>query len=162
MAGKVNPIPEGYHTLTPHLVVRDAGRAIEFYKKAFAAEECYRMPSPDGKVMHAQLKIGNSILMLAEECPEMGGRSPKALGGSPVALHIYTGDVDAAMKKAVAAGATVTMPVQDMFWGDRYGRLTDPFGHSWSIATHKENLSPEEIRKRASSMMCGASTKGSA
>jgi len=155
MAGKVNPIPEGFHTLTPHLVVRDAGRAIDFYKKAFSAEEDYRMPGPEGKVMHAQLKIGNSLLMLCEEFPNMGAKSPQALGGSPISLHIYTQDADAAIAKAASAGATVTMAAQDMFWGDRYGRVKDPFGHEWSIATRKENLTPQQIRERAATAMPG-------
>ena len=155
MAAKVNPIPEGYHTVTPHLVVRDASQAIEFYKKAFAAEEDYRMPGPQGKVMHAQLKIGDSVLMLCDEFPNMGAKSPLALGGSPVTLHVYTKDADAAIAKAADAGATVTMPAEDTFWGDRYGRVKDPFGHEWSIATRKENPTPEEIRQRAAASMSG-------
>ncbi|MFQ5807858.1 MAG: VOC family protein [Phycisphaerae bacterium] len=141
MAEKVKPIPEGFHTLTPHIVVRDGSRAIDLYKKAFGAEEVARMPSPDGKIMHAELKIGDSIMMLCDEFPDMGVRSPQASAGSPVTLHIYTADVDAAIEKAVAAGATVTLPAQDMFWGDRYGKLKDAFGHSWSVATHKRKTS---------------------
>ena len=143
------PIPDGFHTLTPHLVVKGASKAIEFYKKAFGAEEMFRLPAPDGNIIHADLKIGDSHLFLVEEMPAMESRGPELIGGSPVTIHIYVKDVDAAFKKAVAAGATVRMPLADMFWGDRYGVLTDPFGHSWSLATHKEDLSPTEIGKRA-------------
>lgn len=150
MSNRVKPIPSGYHTLTPHLVVKGAGQAIEFYKKAFGAEEIARMPSPDGKsLLHAELKIGDSRIMLADEFPEMGCRGPQGTDGTPVTIHMYVEDVDAAFGKAVAAGAQVRMPLADMFWGDRYGVLTDPFGHSWSLATHKMDLTPEEIRKHA-------------
>jgi uncharacterized glyoxalase superfamily protein PhnB len=149
MTTQAKPIPEGFHTLTPHIVVRDGSGAIEFYRKAFAAEELMRMPGPGGKLMHAELKIGDSIVMLCDEFPEMGALSPQALDGSPVTLHVYTRDADAAIEKAVSAGATVTMPAQDTFWGDRYGKVQDPFGHHWSIATHQEDLTPEEIGKRA-------------
>ncbi len=150
MAAAAEPIPEGFRTVTPHLVIRNAAEAIEFYKKAFGAEELCRMPSPDGKtVMHAEIKIGDSVLMLCDEFPQMGAQSPQALGGSPVTVHLYVADVDQAYKRAVDAGATAAMPVQDMFWGDRYGKLTDPFGHHWSIATHTEDLAPEDIGKRA-------------
>jgi uncharacterized glyoxalase superfamily protein PhnB len=150
MAGTSKPIPEGFHTLTPHLVVRNAAQAIEFYKRAFGAEvRGVSHHSPDGKITHAELKIGDSILMLADEFPEANCLSPQALGGSPITLHIYVEDVDTAFSRAVAAGATVTMPLADQFWGDRYGQLVDPFGHRWSLATHKQDLTHEEIRKAA-------------
>jgi len=138
------PIPDGYHTLTPYMTVRDAARAIEFYKQAFGATEKGVMKGPDGKVMHAELKIGDSIVMLADEFPQFGSVAPPS-SGSGTGLHIYTEDVDSAFDRAVTAGATVEMPVMDMFWGDRYGKLVDPFGHKWSIATHKKDMSPEEI-----------------
>ncbi|MGA8430171.1 MAG: VOC family protein [Candidatus Sulfotelmatobacter sp.] len=141
----VKPIPEGYHTLTPYLTVRDAPRAIEFYKQAFGAKERGVMKGPDGKVMHAELMIGDSIIMLADEFPQMGVVSPEAIGGSASGLHIYVEDVDSAFDRAVKAGGITEMPVMDMFWGDRYGKLKDPFGHKWSIATHKADLSGEEI-----------------
>ena len=147
MSTNAKAIPEGFHTLTPYLVVRDAPKAIEFYKKAFGAEVRGVHHAPDGKVMNADLKIGDSILMLCEEFPAMKVLSPESRGGSSVTIHIYTPDVDAAFNKAVCAGATVAMPVMDMFWGDRYGQLVDPFGHSWSVATHKQDLTPEEIEK---------------
>jgi len=149
MAGKVKAIPDGFHTLSPHIVVRDAGKAIEFYKKAFGAEEVCRMAGPDGKsVMHAELKIGNSMFMLCEEFPEMC-RSPQSIGGSPVTLHLYVEDADAVYQRAVKAGATATMPLADQFWGDRYGKLKDPYGHEWSVATHVKDVSPEECAKAA-------------
>lgn len=156
---KVKPIPEGYHTITPHIVVRDAAKAIEFYKRAFGAEEVMRLPGPDGHgIMHAELKIGDSFIMLGEESPDMGGecRSPESLGGSAVTLNLYVKDVDAAFERAVSAGAQVKMPLADMFWGDRYGALVDPFGHKWSLATHIEDVSPEEIRKRAEAFFAQA------
>jgi uncharacterized glyoxalase superfamily protein PhnB len=145
------PVPEGFHTITPHLVIRGAGQAIEFYKKAFGAEVGCQMLGPDGQlVMHAELKIGDSVLMLCDEFPQMQRYvSPTQLGGTTIAMHIYTEDVDKAFERAVAAGATASMPVMDTFWGDRYGRVTDPFGHEWSMATHKEDLTPEEIQKGA-------------
>jgi len=142
----VKPIPDDMHSLTPHLVCNGAADAIEFYKRAFDAVEKGRMPGPDGRLMHAQIRIGDSVLMLVDEWPEMGSVGPKALKGSPVTIHLYVTDVDATVTQAVAAGAKVTMPVDDMFWGDRYGRLEDPFGHQWSVATHKRDLSPEEIK----------------
>jgi PhnB protein len=142
----VKPIPDGMHSLTPHLVCHGAADAIEFYKKAFGAVEMGRVPGPDGRLMHAQVRIGDSALMLVDEWPEMGSVGPKDLKGSPVTIHLYVTDVDATVAQAVAAGAKVTMPVDDMFWGDRYGRLEDPFGHQWSVATHKRDLSPEEIK----------------
>ena len=153
MAKAKQPIPDGFHTVTPHLIMKDAAGAIEFYKNAFGAEETSRMPGPDGKVMHAELKIGNSMLMIADEFPDMGSSGPKSIGGSPVTLHIYVDDVDALFDRAVKAGGKVTMPLADMFWGDRYGRLEDPFGHQWSIGTHTEDLTPEEIGQRAAKAM---------
>ena len=157
MNSQIKPIPEGFHTLTPHLVVKGAGPAIEFYKKAFGAEELGRLNATDGQsVMHADLKIGDSHVFLVDEFPEMGCRGPESIGGTPVTIHMYVDDVDAAFGKAVAAGATVQMPLADMFWGDRYGVLTDPFGHSWSMASHKEDLTPEEIGKRAQAGCVGA------
>ena len=152
----VKPIPEGHHTLTPHLIVKGAGDAIEFYKKAFNAEELMCMRGPDGNsVMHGEIKIGDSIVYLADEYPQYGCVGPAALGGSPVTLHLYVKDVDAAFDRAVKAGATVKMPVADMFWGDRYGQVTDPFGHVWSMATHIEDLTPEECTKRGAAAMSG-------
>ena len=143
----VPAIPKGYHTITPFMTVRDAARAIEFYKQAFGAKERGVMKEPEGKVMHAELVIGDSIIMLADEFPEFGSLSPQSIGGSGTGLHIYIEDVDSAFDRAVKAGATVEMPVADMFWGDRYGKLRDPFGHKWSIGTHKADLSMEEMKK---------------
>jgi len=143
----VKPIPDGMHTITPHLVCDGAAAAIEFYKNAFGAVELARMPGPGGKLMHAAVRIGDSPLMLVDEFPDYGVVSPKKLGGSPVTIHLYVADVDSFFARAVAAGAAVKMPVQDMFWGDRYGQLTDPFGHIWSVATHIRDMSPEDIAK---------------
>lgn len=145
MSDKVQPIPEGYRTLTPHIVVRGAADAIAFYKKAFGAEELFSMPGPDGKIMHAEVKVGDSILMLAEEFPDWGSNGPLAIGGTPVTLHLYVEDCDAAFNRAVEAGATVKMAPNDAFWGDRYAQVTDPFGHSWSVATHVKDVTPEEM-----------------
>ena len=145
MTAKVDAIPEGMHTVTPHLVCEGAAAAIEFYKKAFGAVETARMPGPNGKLMHAAVRIGDSTVMLADDFPEYGGLGPKALKGSPVTLHVYVTDADATFAQAVAAGATVKMPMADMFWGDRYGQVTDPFGHHWSIATHVKDMTPEEM-----------------
>ena len=145
---KVNPIPEGYGTITPGITVRDAGRAIDFYKNAFGAVERMRMPGPDGKgIMHAELKIGTSLLMLNDENPAMNVFAPEHYKGSPCGFYLYVQDADAAYKKALAAGAKEVMPVADMFWGDRMGAVTDPFGHKWNIATHTRDLSPEEMKK---------------
>ena len=149
MTSRVKPIPEGYHTATPYLIIKDAARAIEFYKKAFGATELMRMAQPDGRIGHAEIRIGDSPIMLADEFPEMGHRSPQSLGGSPVSILLYVEDVDALFNQAVSAGAKVQKPVQDQFYGDRIGGVTDPFGHVWYIATHKEEVSPEEMRKRA-------------
>jgi PhnB protein len=143
----VKPIPDGYHTITPFLTVRDAARAIEFYEKAFGAKSRGVMKGPDGKVMHAELQIGDSIIMLSDEFPDFGALSPQSLKGSPAGLHIYVEDVDAAFDRAVEAGAKVDTPVMDQFWGDRYGRLTDPYGHKWSIATHVKDLSMDEMKR---------------
>jgi uncharacterized glyoxalase superfamily protein PhnB len=145
MNAQVEPIPKDMHSVTPHLVCEGAADAIEFYKKAFHAVEMMRLPGPNGKVMHAGLRIGDSTIMLADDFPEYGGLGPKALKGSPVTLHLYVTDVDAAFQQALAAGATVRMPVADMFWGDRYGQVTDPFGHHWSIATHIRDVAPDEM-----------------
>jgi PhnB protein len=149
MTKATNAIPSGMHTLTPHIAIKNAAEAIEFYKKAFGAQEIRRMKFEDGKIMHASLKIGDSVLFLADECPEKGwSKSPLALGGTPVSLHLYVENVDESYSRAIKAGATEKMPVTDMFWGDRYGQLTDPYGHVWSIATHKEDLTEEEQMKR--------------
>jgi uncharacterized glyoxalase superfamily protein PhnB len=149
---KVRPIPEGYHSLSPHIVVKGGAEAIEFYKKAFGAVELRRSAMPDGKVMHADLKIGDSHLLLVDEMPNMHCFAPKAPGASGCTLHLFVEDVDAVFNRAVSLGAKAAMPVGDQFWGDRYGKLVDPFGHEWSIATHKEDLTPDEVKKRADAM----------
>ena len=148
----VNPIPEGMHTVTPHLICAGAGDAIDFYKKAFGATETSRMPGPGGKLIHASIRIGDSAVMLVDEMPEWGSLGPKALNGSPVVIHLYVDDVDAFAARAVAAGAKVTMPVADMFWGDRYGQLEDPFGHRWSVATHVRDVSPADMQQAMQKM----------
>jgi PhnB protein len=152
MAAKVQAIPAGFHTLTPHLTVRNAAEALEFYKKALGAEVLHVAHMPDGKVMHASLRIGDSMLMLNDEFPEYGSLSPLSHGGSGVTIHIYTEDVDAAYNRAVKAGAQVKMPLQDQFWGDRYGMLADPYGHQWSLATRVKDLSPEEMQRAQEAM----------
>ncbi len=144
----VKPIPEGYHTVTPYLIVKDAARAIDFYKKAFGASELLRLDCGGGKLAHAEIKIDDSPIMLADEAPEMGFRGPQSIGGSPVCILLYVDDVDALTRQAIAAGAKVVRPVQDQFYGDRAGTLEDPFGHVWTIATHKEDVSPQEVHKR--------------
>jgi PhnB protein len=150
MATSVKPIPEGFHTVTPSLVVRDGAKAIEFYKKALGAEERMRMAGPDGKIMHAELKIGDSIIFLMEEMPNPGNvKSPQTLGGSTGSLSIYVPNVDEVFSRAIAAGGKETMPVADQFWGDRWGNFVDPFGYSWGVATHKEDLSEQEVGQRA-------------
>jgi len=149
---KVKPIPEGYHTATPYLIIKNAAGAIEFYKKAFGAKELMRMADPDGKVMHAEIKIGDSPIMISDEMPERGVRGPQSLGGTSGSIFLYVEDVDALARQAIGAGAKELMPVQDQFWGDRYGKLVDPFGHVWDVATHKEDLTPEEMRKRAAEL----------
>jgi PhnB protein len=149
----VKPIPDGHHTVTPYLIVQGAAKALEFYKKAFGATETCRMPGPGGKVMHAEIKIGDSPVMLADEFPEMDARGPQALGGTPVGLCIYVENVDALFDRAVTAGAKVLRPVVDQFYGDRSGTVADPFGHKWTIATHKEDVSPEEMKRRMEAAM---------
>src|SRR5258706_12002885 len=144
--------PQGMHSVTPHLVCAGAAKAIEFYKKAFGAVEEGRMPGNDGKLMHAMIRIGDSPIMLADEFPEWGSLGPKALKGSPVTIHLYVEDVDAFAKRAVEAGAKITMPVADQFWGDRYGKLEDPFGHHWSVGTHVRDVSPEEMQRAMKEM----------
>ena len=153
----VKPIPDGYHA-TPYLAVDDAAKAIEYYKKAFGANERVRMNTPDGKIGHAELEIGDSLIMLADPFPQATTRSPKELGGTSASVFMYVDDVDAVVKRAVDQGATVTMEVADQFWGDRFGSVTDPFGHSWSIATHVEDVSPEEVAERAKEAMAAMSS----
>lgn len=145
---KVDPIPQGYRSVTPYLFIKGAANAIDYYKKVFGATERMRMPGSNGRVMHAELQIGDSIVMLADEHPEMGARSPQTVGGASSSLHVYVQDVDAVAKKAVDAGAQLARPVQDQFYGDRSGTIVDPFGHIWSIATHIEDVAPEEMQKR--------------
>ncbi|HEX6985555.1 MAG TPA: VOC family protein [Planctomycetaceae bacterium] len=152
------PIPDGYHSVTPYLICRNAAAAIEFYKKAFGATELVRLPGPGGSVMHAEVKIGDSPVMLADENPGWGAKSPESYGGSPASLMIYVDDCDAVFDRAVAAGATVKRPVADQFYGDRCGTLVDPFGHTWSIATHVEDVSPEEINRRFEAWMASQGT----
>jgi PhnB protein len=150
MTTKVKHIPKGYYTATPYLIIKGAADAIDFYKKVFGATELMRMPHPDGRIGHAEIKIGNSPIMLADEFPDMGFRSPQALGGTPVSILIYVKDVDAVAGRAVASGAKVIKPVQNQFYGDRSGTFADPFGHVWTIATHIEDVPPEEMERRAS------------
>jgi PhnB protein len=147
------PIPEGYSTISPYLAVDDAAEAIAYYKKAFGAEETVRMDAPDGKIGHAELKIGDSHVMLSDPFPQASTTPPKELGGTSASIFMYVDDVDAVVQKAVDAGATVTMEVEDQFWGDRFGSITDPFGHIWSIATHVEDLTPQEIEERGKAAM---------
>ena len=149
----VKPIPEGYHTATPYLVVKGAAKALDFYKQAFGAKEILRFPGPDGKIGHAEIKIGDSHIMLADEFPEMDARSPETIGGSPVGIMLYVEDVDSRFRQAVAAGGKVVKPLQDQFYGDRSGTITDPFGHKWTIATHKEDVSSAEMQKRMEALM---------
>jgi PhnB protein len=152
---RVKPIPTGYHTVTAYLTVRDAPRALDFYKGAFGAVETVRMPGPDGKsVMHAEMKIGNSMIMLSDEFPGMSTcKSPQSLGGTTVGLFLYVRDVDSAFKRATAAGCKVIKAPEDMFWGDRFGSVMDPFGNQWSMATHKEDVAPKEMARRAQAAM---------
>jgi uncharacterized glyoxalase superfamily protein PhnB len=157
MSKKIKPIPEGMHTVTPHLVCAGAAQAIEFYKKAFGATDEGRLPGPDGRIMHAQIRINGSAVMLVDEMPEWGSLGPKALKGSPVTIHLYVDNVDTVVDRAVKAGAKVTMPVADMFWGDRYGQLEDPFGHHWSVATHKRDVSADEMQAAMRKMSAPAS-----
>ena len=149
----VQAIPAGYAGVTPYLIVRDAARAIDFYKKAFGATEVMRFPAPGGKIGHAEIKIGDGIVMLADESPEMGHNGPQSLGGTPITLLFYVPDVDAQFAKALAAGGTVKHPIKDQFYGDRSGTLTDPAGHIWTIATHTEDVAPDEMDRRLKAMM---------
>lgn len=153
---KVNPIPEGYHSVTPYLSIKGAAKAIDYYKEVFGATELFRMGAPDGKIGHAEIKIGNSPIMLADEFPEMEFVSPQTLGGSPIGLMIYVDDVDTMFNKAIGAGATEVKPLQDQFYGDRSGTLKDPFGHVWTVATHVEDVAPEELQKRAAAAHGGS------
>lgn len=148
----VKPIPEGYHTATPYLIVDGAANALDFYAKAFGAKEMFRMPGPDGKIGHSEFKIGDSIFMMADEHPQMGARGPKAYGGSPISIMLYVEDVDIVFNRAIAAGASVERPVEDKFYGDRAGGLYDPFGHRWYIATHKEDVAPSELQRRMAAL----------
>jgi PhnB protein len=152
MTATTKPIPDGYHTATPYLVIKDAAKAIDFYKEAFGASESMRLASPDNKIMHAEIKIGDSPIMLCDECPDWNALSPQTIGGTAVSIMLYITDVDSVVNRAVAAGARLLMPVADQFWGDRMGTVADPFGHKWSIATHIEDVSPEEIEKRAKAL----------
>ena len=148
MPSQVKPIPQGFHTATPYLTLNDAARAIDFYKRAFGAQEVMRMNGPGGKIGHAEIKIGDSIIMLANEMPGSGSRSPQSLSGTTAGIFLYVENADAVFNQAVSAGAKVEAPLADMFWGDRFGSLKDPFGHSWSVATHKEDVAPAEMSKR--------------
>jgi PhnB protein len=152
------PIPEGYHTLTPYLAVDNATEAIEFYKHAFGAKERMRMPGPEGTIGHAEIEVGDSLVMLSDPFPQSSVRPPKELGGTSASVFMYVEDVDAVVRQAVDAGATVTMEVSDQFWGDRFGSVSDPFGHTWSIATHVEDLTPEEVAERGKAAMAAMST----
>jgi PhnB protein len=149
---KAKPVPEGYHTATPYLIVDGAATALDFYKRVFGATERMRMPGPGGKVGHAEINIGDSVIMLADEHPEMGARGPRAYGGAAVSLHLYVPDVDATVKKAVVAGATLLRPVEDKFYGDRMGTIEDPFGHHWHVSTHQEDVPPDEMARRAATL----------
>ncbi len=152
MSNDVKPIPEGYHTVTPYLTIRDAAAALDFYKRAFGADEMFRVADPQGKVGHAEIRIGDSAIMMSDEFPDMGAQSPDALGGSPVMIHLYVENVDALVERAVQAGAKLERPVADQFYGDRGGLVVDPFGHKWWIATHVEEVPPDELKKRAAAM----------
>lgn len=152
MANPVKPIPDGYSAVTPYLIVSGAAGAIEFYKQVFGATEVMRMPTPDGKVAHAEIRIGGSMIMLADENPQWNARGPATIGGSPVSIMLYVDDVDAVVKRAVEAGAKVTREVADQFYGDRAGGISDPYGHQWHIATHIEDVPPDEMKRRAQKM----------
>jgi len=156
MAGKVKPIPDGYNAVTPYLIVDGATAAIEFYKKTFGAKEVMRMPAPGGRIGHAEVTIGDSHVMLADENPDMNARSPKSVGGSPISLLLYVDDVDKTVERAIAAGAKLKRPVADQFYGDRTGGIEDPFGHQWYVATHIEDVSPEEMQKRSRELAAAA------
>src|SRR5688572_9206882 len=154
----VKPIPEGYHTVTPALSIERCSEAIEFYKRAFGAQERYRMPGPEGTIAHAELQIGDSVVMLSDPFPQAGARPPSELGGTSVGIFMYVEDVDAAFQQAVDAGAEVAMPVEDQFWGDRFGSLRDPYGHQWSLASHVEDVPPEEMERRSREAMAAFSS----
>jgi len=156
MPSKVKPIPDGHHTVAPYLAIKNAVSALEFYKKAFGATETYKLIIPDGRLGHAEIRLGDSLIMLSDEFPEFGGKAPEALGGSPVSIHLYVEDVDAFVKRAVAEGARVLKPVADQFYGDRSGQLEDPYGHLWWVATHKEDVAPEEMQKRVRALFAQA------
>ena len=149
------PIPAGYRTVTPYLTIKHAAKALEFYKRAFGASETFRVMMPDGRLGHAEVRLGDSLVMLSDEFPEFGGKAPDTLGGSPVSIHLYVEDVDAFFKRALAAGAKERKPVMDQFYGDRSGQLEDPFGHLWWVATHKEDIAPEELQRRVQEMCAG-------
>lgn len=149
----INPIPRGYHSLTPYLFIKGAAGAIDFYKTVFGATERMRMPGPDGRIMHAELQIGDSIVMLSDENPQMGALSPQSIGGTACGLNVYLADVDAATRKALELGAKLVRPVRDQFYGDRSGSIIDPFGHLWSVATHIEDVAPEEMQRRMAAAM---------
>jgi PhnB protein len=151
-SGKVKPTPAGYHTVTPYLIIDGAARALDYYERVFGATERMRMPGPDGKVGHAEVTVGDSMIMLADEHLETGARSPRAFGGAAVSIMLYVDDVDATVKAAVAEGAKVLQPVEDKFYGDRMGTIEDPFGHHWHIGTHKEDVPPDELKRRAAAM----------
>lgn len=158
MSDQVKAIPEGYHTVTPYLIFQDAAKAIDFYQQAFGAVELFRMATPDGKVGHAEIKIGSSPIMLGDEHPQMGYHSVQHYGGSPISIMLYVEDSDAIYQQAVAAGATVKQEIKDQFYGDRSGTVADPFGYFWTISTHKEDVAPEEMERRMAAMNCGAAT----
>jgi uncharacterized glyoxalase superfamily protein PhnB len=163
MASQVKPIPDGFNSISAYLIVKDSVEAMEFYSKAFGGETITRMPGPDGKgTLHAEMRIGNSVLMLSDENPDWGTKSPLTMGCTTVHLHLYVEDADAAFNQAVAAGCEVTQPISDVFWGDRYARVNDPFGHAWSIATHTEDLTPEELDERAKKFLAEMSSPGEA
>lgn len=155
MSTAVKPVPDGMHTVTPHLVCDGAAAAIQFYMDAFGAVELHRMPGPDGRLMHAMIKIGDSPVMLADEFREWGGTGPKSLGGTPVTIHLQVPNADEVYERALRAGAEIKMPIADMFWGDRYGTVIDPFGHSWSIATHIKDMTREELEAAGKAAMAG-------
>jgi PhnB protein len=156
MPSKVKPIPDGHHTVAPYLAIKNAVSALEFYKKAYGATETYKLIVPDGRLGHAEIRLGDSLIMLSDEFPEFGGKAPEALGGSPVSIHLYVEDVDAFVKRAVAAGARERKPVADQFYGDRSGQLEDPYGHLWWVATHKEDVASEEMQKRVQALFARA------
>jgi PhnB protein len=156
MANEVKPTPEGHRTVAPYLAIKSAASALEFYKKAFGAIETYKLVLPDGRVGHAEIRLGDSLIMLSDEFPEFGGKAPEALGGSPVSIHLYVDDVDAFFNRAVAAGARELKPIADQFYGDRSGQIEDPFGHLWWVATHKEDVAPAEMQKRVRALFARA------